>query len=98
MHTSNRTIFPDELARNVEAEMQAREELAKRTPTISQSLIGLLWIGACAAGFSDFPGPWPLKLLLMLPAQCIPFFAFELHSQRKRLNAALVLLRLSGGR
>ena len=98
MRTSNTTLSPDKLAKNVEIEARAREELAKRTPTFGQSLICALWIAICSAAFSGFQAAWPVKVLLMLPAFSLPAIAFELHNQCKRANAALTLLRLSDGR
>ena len=98
MQTSNDILTPTELAKSVEMEARAREELAGRTPTFGQSLICALWIAVCSAAFSGFQAPWPAKFLLMLPALSLPAFLFELHNQRKRVNAALALLHLSDGR
>lgn len=84
-----------DIAKRVETEYHAREQLNKRRPFLIESLTSAVWTGLCVYIFSRFDAPLiPSALLLSATCLAVPL-AFEVFYLRRRLDAALMLLGMS---
>lgn len=88
-------LSPQQLAQQVADAAQARALLARERPRLVASLGGVAMVSLVYYAVAPLDMPLLAKLVLSFPAMVLPGLCCELQFLRRRLEAAVVLLRVS---
>lgn len=88
-------VSPQQLARQVADTAQARLQLSREHPWLIGSLGGAAVAGIVNYALAPLDMPLLATVILTLPAVILPGLCYEMLFLRRRLEAAVVLLRMS---
>jgi hypothetical protein len=88
---------PQSVAEHAANEFRAREILAARPPVFFMALVSVATTGLAVYGAAISSLPTPTLIWLLVTSTLAPPLAIEVWFLRRRLEASLVLLKLSSG-